>query len=572
MRPCRLPLVWLIAGSSLSALLLGFLIVAAAYAMGACPSPVVESEVPEASAILDAEHPVVDQVVRLTLRADALPADMEAGAARLLVRLDYPTRPELPAAPTPARRGADPPTNPRPEPHLSEVMVNVIDPVSGAAIGRSGLPETTINDSYRGDHPGIALDCPPQQACERSYLVRIALRDPLAVDPLPITWTTAVSLDYSRLQPVPCVPPVSAVPISAGQPTLVSAAARRDATIAPHLEDGLTVARHVTLETGGSLPRSDAGGSAQNGQSVVGRVSVRGTDWPDADWRMWVRVIPDSGTVPVAEGLIGRLWERPHDGLVDVPLLTDCASGNPCTRGYWLVMQAIPGLSVFPLEGPPNIGRFTWRMDVMAVGTDGAVPRSLSVRVDDLALDSSAVTRVEGANGSLHVGTLDRDRIVPLSIRLPVGSVSADHRIAGHVIAEMSADVSGGYLAYRWAGEAIGPSSAAGTSSLGSSTVGLIAHPLDPCPSGTCDVQVRIRLSRAGGSVGPQADIDWSVTLVGFPVGTTVTAGEPIDSTPDPVPLDVPLLVGLLAPWAVIAAIAFLLARRARTRRRRLEL
>ncbi len=565
-RTGRPRLVSLIAGSGLGALLLVLIVVAAVQADGACLDPVVDTEASHAMATLDAEHPVVEQEVTLTIGPEALPPDLAIDAARLVVRLGYPTRPELPAAPAPARPGADPPAELAPDPFTSEVTVSFIDLASGAAVARIGLPETTINDSYRQDHAAIPLDCLPQQACERTYLVRIALRDPAAADPLPITWTPTVRIDYTGQRPVPCVPPAWATKISAGEPSSVRASARRDASIEPQMENGQIVARHVTIEMAGARP-------AGSRPVTVGRLSIRGTDWPDSNWRMWVRIIPDAGTVPLLEGLVGRLWERPHDGFMDVPLLTDCPSDGSCGRGYWLIMQSIPAAAGAIPDGPPNIGQFTWRMDVMSLGSGGVPPGDVSARLDDRALAPDAFLGAEAASGSVGVGQADRDRIVPFTIQLPgdiADAVSDDQRLAGHLVIHGTAQAAGAHLGYRFAGAEIGASNVGRTTTQGSTGLTLIGHPLDACTGRTCEFELRLRLDTSSGSIGPRVDIDWSATLVGFPVGSTLIAGEPIDGTSDPVPIDVPRLVTLLTPFAAAAAIAIVLAARARRLRRRL--
>jgi len=261
----------------------------------------------------------------------------------------------------------------------------------------------------------------------------------------------------------------------------------------------------------------------------------------------------------------------PHVGFLDAPVLTDCAAGQACSRGYWFVVQAIPGDPHTVYDGvSTNFGRFTWDLHAVTFGSDDAAPGPLTATLDDVALDAEIFTDSKVPGGKFEVVERDRDRILPLTITLPdsVDPIARDRRIAAHLIVSVAAEERGASIDYVLGGPGVGASSASGSS--GRTQTSLIGHPLDACTADGCQLQLHARLSASSGSIGPRADVTWSVTLVGFPVGTTVTAGEPVDGAAGPVPLDIPLLVTSLGPFAVAAAMAMLLAASARRLRRRL--
>ena len=551
---------------ALAAIGLLLLIVASVAGTGACPEPVSRIEGEKASAILDAEHPVVVQRISVSIPPTVLPLDPAPDSVRLAILLTYPGQ-GLPTDEFGGPRSG--PANPSPDippsdPLLSVVTVRLRDDATGRIVPNVGAPESRIGGNNAEHEPSVALDCDLGKPCERDYAVILALTDPTA-SALTIEWQPVVLVTYQRDRL--CVPP------SGGRVTTLAtdalpAAARADATTGVQQERSpSTVARHVTISTPGADPGPGADDPFKGGGGATLRVSLHGVNIPDRQWHAWVRVVPDTGATPIVEGLVHDDSLYPHDGFLDAPVLTDCPSAAPCQRGYWIVIESIPSSTGPGSEAEEtNVGHLTWRADAMSIASSGVLPGSLSATVDgERTLDPEVFERQTAAHGTFSVAQSDRDRIVPLFVTLPDGAdrIPRDRRVAASMIVTLKADTrSVSSLTYSL------PGSGTSTSSYAGITPSLIAYPLDACATGTCEVDLHTHMSAAGSPLSARADVTWSVTLVGFPPGTTVRAGEAADGPGPPVRVDPGQAIAILVLLGGIGGSVLLAGRRARRRAR----
>ena len=561
----RRPIAISVVAPALGAVAVLLLVVATVTGTGACPEPVSRIVGEQASATLDAEHPVVVQRIAVSIPAAVLPLDPAPASVRLAILLTYPGQ-GLPTDEFGGPRSG--PANPSPDvppsdPLLSVVTVRLRDDATGRIVPNIGAPESRIGANHANDQPSIALDCDLGRPCERDYAVILALTDPSA-SAVTIVWQPVVLVEFPRDQL--CLPPQGGG-ITAVATAPLPAAARSDATTGVRHESGAsTVARHVTISTPGGEPGPAADDPFKGGGGAILRVSLHGADIPDRRWHAWVRVVPDTGATPIVEGLVHDDSLYPHDGFLDASVLTECPSAAPCARGYWIVIESVPSSS-----GPgsaaleTNVGHLTWRVDVMSIASSGVLPGSLTATVDtDRTLDPEVFERQAAGEGTFSASKTDRDLIVPFFVTLPDAAdrIPRDRRVAASMIVSLKADTrSVSSVTYSFPGD-----SGSRTSSLAGITPSLIAYPLDRCATGTCQIDLHVRLSPIGSPLPAGADVTWSVTLVGFPPGTSVRAGDAVDGPGPPAKVDVGQAGAILTLVVVIGGFVLLVGRRARRR------
>ncbi len=510
--------------------------------LGECllpPDRIGESQ--SVTATLDAEHPIVEQAFVVHFNAAALPTDLPADAVSIAFEPRWDTDPVStfggPLIPTAsADRVTGMPESPT-EPVASAVRVSFIRAATNVVEGRLGSPESIRNGITVAPAGTISPRCDLGSACDRAYRVRVDLPHPLVGGQLTFSWRIIATVHYEKHY-AGCGPPEGArVALDADPPVLTGADERLLAGAPVMSETGTVVARHVVVRIDGA-----AGGSTtERPLAAAARLDVRGWDLPvkgfrDAGYSLWARVVPDDSLVPVADGWVGRSAGWFVGGTIDFPVLTDCAAASPCSRGYWVIFQAVGGSGFRPDQPVPNIGRFEWRIEATAMADRAAQPSAqLAVTVDDPLDPIAEAPTVDIGDIPVQIDDIDVPRWVEVTFTLGDRAAAAgalDPLVASLAIVHVQEQ--GVAIATHLEGDGATTTVSGYVNGEGWAT--FIAHPFDRCDRGaTCQARLRLVgeiVSRGLGSGFQRetARLTWTVSLLGAPPGTTIAVGNPTDA------------------------------------------
>ena len=519
--------------------------------------------------VLDEDHPVVEQEVKVHIPAQALPDRARADSVTL--DIEPVTPPPVPADSRPSAipSHASPPQGG--SLGAGSIRLAFVQSDTGEVVARVRPNGEGRDASFRDTLAGIKLDCEPAADCDRSFRI-VASIGRGVTGQADLTWKVRATVDWGFDG---CNgPPYTATPdVAVAEPVRGRATALAEGELPIQSGRGLILARHVTVST-------EAAPGLAYGQLLVRRTGK-------VAWTPWLRVLADEPSDRGRDTLVldAPLGERygagPVEQLADFPILSSCDPGAACRRGYWVIIQAVPagrfGRNVAWAPGL-DVGAIEW--ELAAVGSSAhssGAPASISLAVDDEPADLAPRPVLETDQVRFELDA-DVERFVEVALHVPAAADGNSSTPGWWRAAAVVASVRGFGVAhgYRLEGPGAGPFVGGGS---GDSTLSLIAHPFDGCvPGAACDVSLRmvgILNPDPHTSMSGTPNVTFRLAVLGAPAGTTASigsTGERPRSTAvndsseggwPPVPLLAAVLVG-----ASLAAILFVRSLVGRSRRR----
>jgi hypothetical protein len=500
-------------------------------------------------AVLDAEHPFAQQLIEISIDAEALPHEVGDDAVRLYVLMKTDGIPPPDALPI-----------------RSPVDVYFIDADSGYALPRLGSAQAPLsNFSLDPSVPSLPIDCSTETSCTRHVLATFMLADPDERGPRVIDWEQRLSVVYPRSL-APChAPSKGSVSLTAQLATVEPASSLRRNSFETQAARGELAVRHLSVRVDG-VPQALF--------TAVLRLSVSRPASSTPLPRGWVRVLADDGTRPLADGRLGQAYNARTE-TIDVPVLSDCSPGRACSRGYWIVFDVLPSAPNWDGHtfGAQAAEAISWDPEIV-IWAPGAAKLATSLVFDDadpnVGLPSTLETPVQRLD--LPSGGA-RGVDVTLSTVRAAAAEGLEPSLAAIVVADL--DVYG-YAVTASLSDA-GPTGGSAYFN-GHYTGYLLGHPLDACANvavgATCATTFRlVAVIGTGGGYGginDSAQVNWRVRILGAPPSTSYVLSSAID-LPGPSPSIGERVVPLVITVGVVLGAVLLVLAIAYRRRRRIS-
>jgi hypothetical protein len=521
------------------------------------PSRTSDGVSKEFTTTLEAASPGFEQRVTVHVPAAGLPDQTRANAVTL--NLDRVARP--PVAPRSSSGTSPPPAASASAEVGSDVRIAFIREDTGDVVTRVTPPAFTADFSGRAALAAIPLDCVAGLDCDRIFRVVVSLPDGATERGDSISRAMRATINWGFTD---CAgPPYLGRPVVTVEPPLALGSDRIVSAGLPIRSAHATiVARHITVSTA-SAP-----------EAAYGHLFVRRRN-PATPWVPWLRIVADEGAPNVVDLPLAEPYGGANEHVVDFPILADCVPRVPCTRGYWVLIQAMPSLTYggdLAWHAEPDVGSIDWELGVVAVRAAGdGASAELAFSVDREPADLAQAPII--ATDTVVMGIDPAvERIQDVTLHVPAFSrpdAGPDPLRAAYVV--VNATGFGVAHGYHLEGDGAGPFRGGAS---GDSATALIAHPFDQCPAtGLCDVVIRmvgVLTPNPNSSMRGTPNVTWRLTLPGVPAGTTATVG-PVQERrrTDGGGGGVPPPILLLAGAAAMALVLVVVRRFGRRTRRR---